>query len=117
MNFSLTRGDTFQMKFKRQFESTKEDITQKPDKMYMTFKRNEYEEDYVLQKKLSDGSITYNEEDHYYYLTLKPEDTNSLDYGSYVFDIEVIKDGIVKTIQFGKMTITREITFANNEED
>lgn len=114
MDIELIRGDTYQLKFQRKLTDDTV-ITQKPDEMYMTFKRNYNEIDYVLQKRLSRDEIIFNEDDNYYYVTIEPEDTNDLDYGSYVFDIETKVGKVVKTITLGKLKIKKEVTFAENE--
>ena len=114
MDIELIRGDTYQLKFQRKLTDDTV-ITQKPDEMYMTFKRNYNEIGYVLQKRLSRNEIIFNEDDNYYYVTIEPEDTNDLDYGSYVFDIETKVGKVVKTIVLGKLKIKKEVTFAENE--
>ncbi len=114
MNIELIRGDTLDLKFQRKL-SNNEVITEVPDKMYFTVKSSYYDEDYLFQKRLEDGSITFNSKDNYYYFTIEPEDTNDLNYSTYVYDIEIIKDGIVKTILKGKLKIKEEVTFALNE--
>lgn len=48
--------------------------------------------------------------DNEYIFTIEHEDTKDLDFGDYVFDIEM-KDGtVVKTIVFGKFKILGEVT-------
>ncbi len=115
MNLELIRGDTLDLKFQRKLINN-EVITEVPDKMYFTIKSSYYDEDYLIQKRLEDNSITFNSQDKYYYFTLEPSDTDNLNYGTYVYDIEIIKDGVVKTILKGKIKIKEEVTFASNEK-
>ena len=115
MNIELIRGDTLDLKFQRKLINN-EVITSVPDEMYFTVKNNYNEEDYLIQKRLGE-SITYNEEDNYYYFTIEPEDTDGLEYSSYVYDIEIVKDGKVKTILKGKLKIKQEVTFASNRTE
>lgn len=114
MNIELIRGDTLPLKFQRKLVDNSV-VTEKPDKMFFTVKTDYFNEEYLFQKRL-DESIVYNEQDNYYYLTIEPEDTDNLSYGKYVFDIEIIKDGDVKTILKGKLKITQEVTFTSNEK-
>lgn len=111
---NMTRGDTYEFKFQRKNQNKKV-ITEKPDKMFFTVKENYYLKDFLFQKRLEDNSITYDEETNYYMLTINPEDTNDLSYKDYVYDIEIIDGDKVKTIAKGKLKITEEVTFAENE--
>ena len=111
----LTRGDTLKLKFKRQDKNTGEIIKQKADKVYFTVKENYNLTNYVFQKSLSAGTITYSEEDNCYYFIINPEDTNELNYMDYVYDIEVIQNGEVRTVTKGILKITEEVTYAENE--
>lgn len=113
MNIEIIRGDTKKLKFQRK-STTNEIITEKPDKMFFTVKTGYYSKDYLFKKRL-DTDIIYNEQDNYYYFTIKPSDTDELDYDDYVFDIEIIKNDVKKTIAKGTLTIEEEVTFAENE--
>lgn len=110
----ITRGDTFEFRFQRKNQN-KEVITEKPDKMYFTVKENDRTEDYLFQKRLNNNTISYDEVSYYYNITIDPEDTNNLSYGTYYYDIEVITNNKVKTIAKGQLSITSEITFESNE--
>lgn len=113
MNIEIIRGDTKSFKFQRR-TTNNEVITEKPDKMFFTVKTGYYSKDYLFQKRL-DTDIIYREDDNYYYFTINPSDTDELDYGDYVFDIEVIKGDTVKTIAKGTFKVESEVTFAENE--
>lgn len=110
----MTRGDTFEFRFQRQ-TTDKQIITTKPDKMFFTVKNNTYLQKALIQKKLEDNTITFDEKTNYYHVTINPEDTNDLSYGDYSYDIEIIDKGKVKTIAKGILRITDEVTFASNE--
>lgn len=111
----ITRGDTEKFKFQRKDQDDTA-ITRKADEMYFTLKANETMEDFIFQKRLSDGTITFTD-DGYYHFTILPEDTNNLDYDLYYFDIEVktVEDNYVRTLKKGTIQITGEVTFASNE--
>lgn len=91
----IIRGDTSPVyKFCLKYKSgdQKGEILKEPVKeVYFTVKKDCCDSEAVIQKKLSDGSITFNSEDGYYRFQLLPEDTCSLSYGNYGFDI-AIKD-------------------------
>lgn len=110
----MTRGDTFEFRFQRQ-TTDKQVITTKPDKMFFTVKNNTFLTDFLFQKSLEAGTITYDEDTYYYNVTIEPQDTNELSYGDYYYDIEIIDNGKVKTIAKGTLTIEEEVTFAANE--
>lgn len=111
----ITRGDHKSYKFLRKTKDG-EIITEKPQKMYFTVKKSFYQSEFLFQKRLDEG-ITYTEQDYYYHFEIKPEDTDGLNFGDdYVFDIEIIEqNGKKKTIAKGKIKITEEVTFAENE--
>lgn len=108
------RGDTFEFKFQRKTKD-KQVITEKPDKMYFTVKKNDKENDYIFQKRLDNNTISYDETTNYYTITIDSSDTDNLDYGTYYYDIEIITNNKVKTISIGTLSITSEITFSSNE--
>ena len=111
----IIRGDTKYFKFQRKRKHDKEIIETLPEKLYFTIKYSNNAEDFVIQKTLENG-IEYNKNDKYYYIKIKPDDTDNLSYGKYYYDIEVIKENEYKqTIAFGDLEITGEITFAKNE--
>lgn len=108
---NMPRGDIRNVKFGvRAGNELKTDFTE----IYFTVKDNFRKENVKFQKRLSDGDIVLGE-DNYYHLQIQPEDTNSEDYGSYVFDIEVVKDDEIKQTTVGTFRITEEATYASNE--
>lgn len=112
----ITRGDNKTFKFKR---TTKEGkvITEVPDEMYITLKKNSGITKALFQKKLSNNSIIYDGNTNYYSFEIVPEDTDSLVYGKYNFDIEIIKNNKKRTIHKGTLKVTEEYTFTANEVD
>lgn len=109
----LIRGDTLKLKFQRKNKNG-EVIKTKPDKLYFTVKNNYYTKKCLLQKIL-DKDIVFNEEDYYYRFTIESIDTNLLNYGKYVYDIETVSGTTVKTIAKGTLEIKEEVTFLENE--
>ena len=107
----LIRGDTAKYKFRR-YNSEGNVIGTKADAIYFTVKTNGYSNKILLQKTLSD--IEFDDE-FYYHITINSEDTDNLEYGTYMYDVEVIQDGN-KTTTVGEFIINEEITFASDEQ-
>lgn len=113
-NLEMTRGDTLKLKFQRRTEN-KEVIFEKVDEMFMTFKKSIYSEKILFQKSLEDGTIIYDKDTGYYHVIIEPADTENLSYyKDYVFDVEIKKGNVVKTIIKGNLNLTEEVTFACN---
>lgn len=106
--YEMVRGDTFAFEVK--VKNNNEIVV--VDKMILTVKNNSYVEETIIQKKLGAG-ITL--KDDAYYIVINPEDTDNLEYGRYVFDIEFIVDGLKRTIEKGYLSIADEVTFSCNE--
>jgi len=106
----ITRGDTHSYYFQRKRDG--EPITTEAENIYFTVKNNNYNEEVVFQKTIDDMDF---DENYYYHFTINPEDTNGLDYGDYVYDIEVKIDTYTRTIAKGILSITKEATFPKNE--
>lgn len=110
---SMTRGDSEKIKFCRR-NDLGEIILEKADKVYFTVKKNNYISKMVFQKTLNNG-IDFDEEG-YYHISIKPNDTDDLDFKDYVFDIEVtVGEDYKKTISKGILKIEEEITYKENE--
>ena len=114
MDFEFPRGDTKLFKFKLQDSEGKELSLTSSDRLYLTAKKSSNSTEIAFQKTLNDGIEL--KEDAYYYVIINSQDTASLDYGTYGFDIEVkTATGIVKTLLIGSMTLTEEFTFKGDE--
>lgn len=105
------RGDTRNYRFQR-LNADGTPITTRPDKIYFTVKKKDTDKDVVFQKTIDDMTI---DDDGTYHFTVEPTDTNGLKYMTYVFDIEVITDGVKTTIAKGGFTVESEVTFVENE--
>ena len=79
------RGETELLRFKR-IDSNGGVITETPDELYFSFKRNYDNDDYIFQKSLAD----FIQNGNYWLLSIPPEDTISLPVGVYYFDIKVV---------------------------
>lgn len=107
--FSMVRGDT--QSFELEITENNESVT--VDSIYFTVKNDTHTDEVLFQKKLNDGITLTN---NVYNITIDPSDTDSLDYGRYAYDIEIIKNSIKKTIAVGVLDIKEEVTFVINED-
>lgn len=110
MQITMPRGDLRPIEF--QVNLQKVPYTEF-DEIYFTVKKTVSNKEFVIQKTLSGGDIIL--DDGSYTFNIEPEDTDDLDYGTYVFDIELIKVGEIKQTFVGQFTLTSEVTFAENE--
>ena len=108
---NIVRGDTGAFKFQR-LNASGEPITSTPDALFFTVKKSYSFNAYVFQKSLSDMRLG---EDDFWHFTIEPSDTALLDYGTYVYDIEVTTGDYVQTIAKGKLAIEEESTWVSNK--
>lgn len=85
-----------------------------PDDIFFTVKANAKDRNYKFQKRLSDGSISKIETGKYQF-TIEPKDTDGLDFNTYDFDIEIVKDGVLKKTFCGQLVLSKEVTHHYNE--
>lgn len=111
MDLRVVRGDTYFYKFQRKTKDG-EPITAIADAAYFTVKDSSLPKNYKFQKTLNDMSF---DEEGYYHFRIEPEDTDGMNWGEYVYDVEVIYDDITKTLAQGKFIVMREVTFSTNE--
>jgi hypothetical protein len=113
LKISIPRGDI--RNFKIAIKDPSGDLTGLTfDDIYFTVKRGYLNQEFKFQKRLSDGTITKNEEG-YYLFSILPNDTNNLPFGDYDFDIEIVKDDAIKQTTVGVLTLTKEVTYQSNE--
>lgn len=111
MNITMPRGDIRPVSFT--INGSQEGVAF--DNIYFTVKKNHKERDALFQKTLASGTIELME-DGTYQFTIEPEDTDGLNYGQYVFDIEVVSESAhIKQTFLGTLVLTQEVTFAANE--
>lgn len=112
MDLEFTRGDTQFLKFR--LKDGEGNILQlsEEDKLYFTVKQSENSSKVLLQKKYPD-SMDYT--DGYFFITIDSFETSDLAYGTYQYDIELKSGDYVKTLGFGTITLTEEITHRRDE--
>ena len=113
IDIEFTRGDTCPLKFNLLDNDGNELDLTTTDEMYFTVKKNFNTSTVLFQKKFTEGDIE--KDDDGYKLTLTPDDTATLNYGSYVFDICIKSTDLVRTLAIGTLTLTNEVTFKSNE--
>lgn len=109
---SQIRGDTKGYKFQR-IDSNGSVIMTPPDKLYFTVKKTYESQEMLIQKRLPDFEI---DSQGFYHFVILPTETNDLQYGKYVFDIEVIVEGVKTTVARGDFILESEVTFADDED-
>ncbi len=112
MDLEFTRGDTQVLKFQLKDGQGNAISPSIDDVIYFTVKQNQNSSKVLIQKKYPDD-IEYR--DGYFIFTLNSEDTSSLAYGTYQYDIELKSGDYVKTLGFGSITLTTEITHRGDE--
>lgn len=112
LSIHFPRGDLIVIPFTVTSDNG-EPYTEELSEIYFTVKRNYRDRKIWMQKTLTGGGITY-AGDGEYRLHINPEDTDSMDFGEYDFDFEVIAPGIKQTTR-GKMELTSEVTHASDE--
>lgn len=110
IDIEFTRGDTCPLKFSLVDNEGNILTLTSSDELFFTVKNNFNTTTKKLQKKYSTGDIT-REEDGSYKLIIDPEDTDDWNYGSYVWDLELVSGDYTKTIAIGNLTLTNEVTF------
>lgn len=75
----LVRGDTLRTKLTIRDKAGNEYIPNSDDEVLFTVKRNAMTNKVLLQKKVVDGEVH-----------LEPSDTENLEFGSYVYDVQII---------------------------
>lgn len=117
IDYEFPRGDSFLLdKFRPVDKAGNVVQLQDTDTLYFTVKRDSYTNNFLFQKKLNEGIKL--QDDGYYHITIDPADTNGLDYGPYVYDIQLKRTqpkDYVKTLINGTITLAEEVTWEVNE--
>ncbi len=107
----IIRGDTSKFKFQR-LDANGDPILIPASRLYFTVKRKATDSAFILQKTIED--FTFDGEG-YYHFVIDPADTDAMEFGDYVFDLEVITDEYKQTIAIGSFIVGKEVTHAGNE--
>ena len=109
----MARGDLYCFPFCLLIDG--EQSVMVPDNIYFTVKKCFSDAEYLFQKRLSSGTIASDGQGNYW-VTILPEDTDGLEFGAYVFDIEVVMLPRFKRTFPGRLVLTGEATHRCNEE-
>lgn len=119
MDIKITRGDTQLITFGIQVNNAPYEL-QKGDNIYFTAKVSNRCDKCVILKSVNDG-ISYNPINKKYEITLDAGCSCHISYTTLYYDIElVLADGVVKTLQNGRLILDADITkpcnrMGNNE--
>lgn len=100
------RGDTLTFSVKTPLDAAVES-------MYFSVKKYTTDNHYVIQKALGDGIVDDTEENDdtkLYTISVESEDTNSLEPGDYIYDLQINIDGCTLTPIYGMFKVTADIT-------
>ena len=99
-NIELTRGDTGLFTISLVDQSGAEYIPQSGDSVRFAMSKS-YGKDVILNKSIPIDTLI---------LEIEPTDTKSLDFGKYVYVIEMTDvNGRVSTVIMGNLTLTKEV--------
>lgn len=117
IDYEFPRGDTYRLRKFRITDKNKNLISlTDAEQLYFTVKTDTNSNKVLFQKRKNEGIELG--EDGYYHITIESEDTNNLDYGTYVYDIQLKSTNpktLVKTLFDGTITLTDEVTWEVNE--
>ena len=105
-NLYMVRGDTF--RFTIEIEGLVQNLTS----AYFSCKKNKDDDEYIFQKSLGDGiaKVKDNENSKDYEIVVAPEDTEDVDFGNYIYDLQLAVGSDVLTPLLGTLTIDWDVT-------
>lgn len=113
MTITMPRGDIRDVQFTVYASNgtvTELDFTE----IYFTVKEKPSDTAALFQKTLTGGTIV-KQSAGVYKFSIAAEDTDDLNIGRYVFDIELLVNDTVKQTTLGTLDLTAEVTHAGNE--
>lgn len=113
MDIVMPRGDLWPVAFTA-YNQDETDPINTFDEIYFTVKKRFTDRLFLFQKRLSKGEIFLNSNNNYQFSIL-PKDTDRLPFGEYVFDIELVRGDEFKQTFTGRLILTEEATYAENE--
>ena len=113
MRITMPRGDIRNVQFTIR-DMNGNIVTTDFTEIYITCKKRCTDKVVCFQKTLSDQTIE-KVEDGVYRMTIEPDDTNYLEFGNYVFDIQLDYEDMIKQTTVGILTLTDEVTNVEDE--
>ena len=112
---AYARGDSFEKDFLLKNKTSGELVTDEFTEVYFSVKKYSSDQEYLFQKRLTTGGI-YTNWDGRFTVYIDPEDTDNLPFGEYDCDIEFVDETEnYKRTFYGKLELTKEVTYASNE--
>lgn len=112
-DITFPRGDTCPIIFDLTDNNENELKIDDSVEIYFTVKKSYSKQEYLFQKKYSKGEIQVNGK--VCTLVIEHEDTASMSYGKYKYDIQFKCGDYVKTLVIGEIELTNEATHIVNE--
>lgn len=112
-HIKMPRGDIRNIHF-TVCDANDTEVSKEFTQITFTVKANTSASKIIIQKKLTNGTIT--KSGNVYSFSIMPEDTDNIDYGTYYYDIELIRGDQIHQTFVGKLIITEEVTFAGDTE-
>lgn len=104
-NMKMVRGDTLSFGIEYSFDGeTQQDLQE----CHFSCKKNADDENYAFQKSLGDGISKVS--NGKYRIRIAPEDTENLEVGNYLYDLEIGLNGDKFTLLKGILTLEEDIT-------
>ena len=99
---TLTRGDTLKARIQVSYDNGREYIPREGDKIRFAMKKDYKDTQVLIEKDVNTETME---------LVLHPEDTKSLDFGSYVYDLQLTTedDEVYTFIDRAKLKLTEEV--------
>ena len=104
-NMKIIRGDTLSFGFEYSFD---DETSQDLETCYFSCKKNADDDDYVFQKSLSNGISKV--ADGQYRVRIAPVDTEDVEIGNYLYDLEIGLNGDKFTLLKGILKIDADVT-------
>lgn len=112
---AYARGDSLEKDFLLKVKGTGVPVTDEFSEVYFTVKKYSSDQEYLFQKQMTTGGI-YTDWDGRFTLYINPEDTDNLPFGEYDCDMEFVNETEnYKRTFYGKLELTKEVTYASNE--
>ena len=112
-HIKMPRGDIRNIHF-TVCDANDTEVSKEFTQITFTVKANTSASKIIIQKKLTDGAIT--KRGNVYSFSIMPEDTDNVDFGTYYYEIELIRGDQIHQTFVGKLIITEEVTFAGDTE-
>lgn len=109
----MPRGDVYAFPFSF-YDAGGEKITAEMDNIWFTVKKKYTDTEYIIQKTLRGGTISSDGKGNYAVM-IRPEDTEGLSFGTYVYDIQVQRLPGLKHTETGLLELRYEVTYRENE--